>query len=85
MTPEQASQWLNFFQRRFTLLPDRGDLPSRWHTIVKGLAIKGFRAHDARLVAAMESYAITQLLTFNGNDFKSFAITTIDPGSLQNS
>src|SRR6185312_17260514 len=26
---EQASQWLIFFQRRFTLLPDREDLPAR--------------------------------------------------------
>lgn len=29
MTTEQASQWLAFFQRRFTLLPDRADLSAR--------------------------------------------------------
>jgi predicted nucleic acid-binding protein len=82
MTPEQASQWLAFFQRRFTLLPDRDDLSARWHTLVKGLGIKGFRSHDARLVAAMESYGIARLLTFNGDDFKSFAITAVDPSSI---
>src|SRR5689334_5655813 len=48
MTIGQASQWLNFFQRRFTLLPDREELPVRWHELVKTLGIKGFRAHDAR-------------------------------------
>lgn len=79
MSPEQASQWLAFFQRRFAFLPDRDDLPARWHTLVKTLGIKGFRSHDARLVAAMESYGIARLLTFNGEDFKGFAITVLHP------
>jgi predicted nucleic acid-binding protein len=79
MTPDQASQWLGFFQRRFTLLPDRDDLPARWHALVKSLGIKGFRSHDARLAAAMESYGIARLLTFNGDDFKPFGITIVEP------
>jgi predicted nucleic acid-binding protein len=54
MTVDQASQWLDFFRRRFTLLPDRDDLATRWQTLVKSLGIRGFRAHDARLVAAMQ-------------------------------
>lgn len=82
MTPEQASQWLAFFQRRFLLLPDRGDLLSRWHALVKQFSIKGFRSHDARLVAAMASYGITRLLTFNGEDFKPFAITIVNPSLI---
>ena len=56
MNVEQASQWLLFFQRRFTLLQDRGELPARWHALVKALGIKGIRSLDARLVAAMQSY-----------------------------
>jgi predicted nucleic acid-binding protein len=82
LTTEQASQWLGFFGRRFTLLPDRADLPARWHHLVKTLGIRGFRSHDARLVAAMECYGITRLLTFNGQDFKGFAITVIDPATV---
>src|SRR5438105_2579887 len=82
MKVEQASQWLVFFQRRFTLLPDREELPARWHALVKDLGIKGVRSHDARLVAAMQSYGITQLLTFNADDFKDFPISVIDPTSI---
>ena len=82
MTAEQASQWLGFFPRRFTLLPDRDDLPACWHALVKGLATKGFRSHDARLVAAMESYGIARMLTFNGEDFKLFPITVVNPSSM---
>jgi predicted nucleic acid-binding protein len=82
MTIEQASQWLGFFRRRFSLLPDHNDLPSRWHDLVKTLGIRGFRAHDARLVAAMQCYGITRLLTFNRDDFKGLPVTMIDPASV---
>ena len=79
MSPELASQWLTFFQRRFTLLPDRADLTLRWHDLVRKHGIKGFRSHDARLIAAMQSYGIVRLLTFNAADFNVFPITLVDP------
>jgi predicted nucleic acid-binding protein len=82
MTPEQASRWLDFFQRRFALLPDRQELPALWHALVKTLRIGGFRSYDARLVAAMQSYGITRLLTFNADDFRDFPITLMDPASV---
>jgi predicted nucleic acid-binding protein len=82
MTCEQASQWLHFFQRRFTVLPDRPELLEGWHALVKALSIKGFKSHDARLVAAMQTYGISRLLTFNASDFKGFSITVIDPAFL---
>src|SRR5947208_3090919 len=44
MTCEQASQWLSFFQRRFTLLPDRANLFDCWHVLVKSLGIKGLKS-----------------------------------------
>ena len=82
LTTNQASQWITFFQRRFPLLPDREELPARWHELVRTLGIKGFRAHDARLAAAMQSYGISRLLTFKGNDFKDLSVTVIDPASM---
>lgn len=82
MTSAQASQWLGFFERRFTLLPDRDDLPARWHELVKSRQIKGFRSHDARLAATMQSYGISRLLTFNGKDFNDLPVTAVDPASV---
>lgn len=82
MTCEQASQWLRFFQRRFLLLPDRAELLSCWQALVKTLGIKGLKSYDARLVAAMQTYGISRLLTFNANDFEGFSVTIIDPASL---
>ncbi len=82
MTPDQASQWLLFFQRRFVLLPDREELLRHWHSLVKTFGIKGLRSYDARLVAAMQCYGITRCLTFNTADFKVYPITLVDPASL---
>jgi len=82
LTTEQTSQWLAFFQRRFTLLPDQEQLPAKWYDLVRTHSIKGFRAHDARLVAAMQCYGITQLLTYNRGDFRGLGITVIDPASV---
>jgi predicted nucleic acid-binding protein len=82
MTCEQASQWLHFFQRRFMLLADRAELLGCWHALVNSLGIKGLKSYDARLAAAMQTYGISRLLTFNATDFKGFSITIIDPASL---
>ena len=82
MTIDQATLWLNFFQRRFTLLVDMEDLLQRWHQLVGTHAISGFRSHDARLVATMQCYGIRNLLTFNGRHFGGFGITIIDPDSI---
>lgn len=82
MTSKQASLWLMFFRRRFRLLPDHADLVDRWHHLVKTHDIKGVKSHDVRLVAAMQTHAISRILTFNANDFKGFPITVIDPASV---
>ena len=44
-------------------------------------AVTGFRAHDVRLVAAMQSYGITRVLTFNAHDFRGMPVTILDPAS----
>jgi predicted nucleic acid-binding protein len=79
MTPTQAGHWLRFFQRRFTLLPDREELTGLWHSLVESRGVTGFRAHDARFVAAMQSYGITRLLTFNAGDFRDLPVTVLNP------
>ena len=65
MNSERAGHWLRFFRRRFTLLPDRDELSALWQALVEVQGVTGFRGHDARLVAAMQSYGIDRLLTFN--------------------
>jgi hypothetical protein len=46
--------------------------------------VKGTKAHDARIVAAMKAYGVTHLLTLNGDDFKRFhgIITVMEPDDV---
>jgi len=81
MTPAQAGQWVRFFQRRFAFLPDHDQLSKVWLTLVEAHGITGFRAHDVRLVAAMQCYGITRLMTFNAAHFRGLPITVLDPAS----
>jgi predicted nucleic acid-binding protein len=81
MTPSQAGHWVRFFRRRFTLLHDREEISSLWQALVEAHGVTGFRAHDVRLVAAMQSYGITQLLSFNAGDFRGLPVTVLDPAT----
>lgn len=82
MRVKQASQWLDFFQRRFTVLMDREDLFARWRMLVEMKGVQGYQSYDVRLVAAMLTYGVTQVLTFNIKDFRDVSVTVIDPASL---
>jgi predicted nucleic acid-binding protein len=82
MTTAQAGHWLRFFRRRFTLLPDREELSGIWQELDEKHGVTGFRSHDVRLAAAMQSYGITRLLTFNAKDFHGLAVIILDPASV---
>ena len=81
MTPGQAAQWVRFFRRWLILLPDRDTLSDLRLGLVEARGVTGFRAHDVRLVAAMQSYGMTRLLTFNAGDFSTLPVTVVDPAT----
>ena len=83
-TPDVAIQELNDLEAGFQLLPDQPRMLEEWKRLVVQYDCKGKIAHDTRLVAAMNTHSITQLLTFNGADFRRFThITVIDPADIQ--
>jgi predicted nucleic acid-binding protein len=82
MPPERVELWLNYIQRRFVLLPESNAILTAWRSLMAQFRITGFRAHDARFVAAMRVHGIQRLLTFNAADFRPYAITVLDPGAV---
>jgi predicted nucleic acid-binding protein len=71
------------FKLLFAFLADQTSLFTEWEALVVAHDCKGKVAHDARLVAAMRTHGITQLLTFNGPDFQRYpAISILDPVAL---
>jgi predicted nucleic acid-binding protein len=80
LTIPECQQMLDGFKAVFTLLPDRPTLLAEWESLVVAHACVGKSAHDARLVAAMRTHGLTELLTFNGSDFRRFpGVTVLDP------
>jgi len=82
MTCDQASLWLKFFERRFLLLPDRPEIYHTWHALATSSRTVGLKSYDVRIVAAMQTYGIMSLLTFNASDFKGMGISILDPGAI---
>jgi predicted nucleic acid-binding protein len=47
-------------------------------------SVMGVEVHDAKLVASMNVYGITHLLTFNLTDFRRYSgITAVSPSDVK--
>lgn len=67
----------------FTILADSPAIYPEWRRLVVAHSVAGKQVHDTRLVAAMNVHKITQLLTFNADDFKRFSgIAVVDPTTV---
>jgi hypothetical protein len=82
MTVERATLWLNRFQNFCRVLPEVPDVLMFWQHLVTSHRVKGFRAHDLRLVAAMQVYHITHVLTFNVSHFNGYGVNVVDPRAV---
>ncbi|HKQ07453.1 MAG TPA: type II toxin-antitoxin system VapC family toxin [Blastocatellia bacterium] len=83
MTIEQAARQFGRIKRFFAILPDNPAILAEWERLVVHYRVQGKQAHDARIVAAMKVHGVTQLLTFNTDDFKRYAdVTAVHPTSV---
>ena len=77
---ERAGRLLDSFEAIFPLLNDVPTLYRDWRDLVERFDVKGKKAHDARLAAAMSGVNATHLLTFNERDFARYPhLTVINP------
>lgn len=83
MPPATARDHIGQFREIFHWCPDKPDLFDQWQEIVVTNGVTGRAAHDANIVAAMQTQGITSILTLNGKDFQRYSeITIIDPHSV---
>jgi predicted nucleic acid-binding protein len=74
---------LRLIERLIQVRPDSHEIFREWKRLVVAHSVKGVKAHDARLVAAMIVYGIPQIVTANPVDFKRYSeITAISPGDV---
>ena len=80
LSTQEASVELAKLENFFPLINDTPGLFAEWRALVVAHDCKGKVAHDARLVAAMRTHALSHLLTFNVADFARFpGLTILDP------
>lgn len=73
----EANKEISNLLKAFILLPD-SPLFMQWRNLVSANQIGGYKAYDARLVAAMMVHSIDRLLTFNDADFKYYSRITVE-------
>jgi predicted nucleic acid-binding protein len=81
--PSRVEQQIQTFLRRFRLVEDIAAIFDSWRGLVAAHAVRGKRVHDARLVAVMQTYQLSPILTFNVVDFARYPnITAVNPTSV---
>jgi predicted nucleic acid-binding protein len=83
LSEEEALQEVETIEGLFTMLPDVPAIYAAWKKIVKDYGVQGVKVYDARIVAIMNVYAVENILTFNGVDFRRYdSITALHPSSM---
>jgi len=78
-------QNFNTFQTTFRVVVDTEQILSNLINLVQNIRMGGKQIHDANIVATMQAYGITHLLTHNTADFARFAhlitVVPLQPGT----
>jgi predicted nucleic acid-binding protein len=82
-TTQRTATEVEQLQNKFPILADSPQIFPTWLRLVATHDVKGKNVHDTRLVAVMMAHGITDLLTFNTDDFRRFShITLIHPNEV---
>lgn len=80
---EETDRRAQVIERYFTFLPDSEAVHTEWRRLVVDYRVSGVKVHDARIVASMYVHGVTQILTFNTDDFARYRdITAVDPTEI---
>lgn len=83
LSPSQAARVTARIEELCTVLRDPPELYDEWRRLIVDHGVSGKKSHDARLVAAMKVHGITQIVTFNTDDFaRHSGIDVIHPAKL---
>jgi predicted nucleic acid-binding protein len=84
MSTEEAREEIVRLEGFFSMLDESVEVYAEWKKLVLSLAVKGVQVHDARIVAAMNVYGVTRLVTFNPSDFKRYSgIQVVTPAQWE--
>lgn len=73
LTIEETENEIAQIKLHFILKTEDETVFDNWENLVKTYRVSGKTTHDARIVAAMQTHKIENLLTFNVSDFKRYS------------
>jgi predicted nucleic acid-binding protein len=83
MSPTEAEASLSSLTSALEFLYDSPDVVAELRRLVVGYNVIGKSIHDAKLVAAMVTNQVKQIVTFNVRDFARYKeITIVDPRTM---
>ena len=83
MSPSQASFEASRLELIFPIAEEIPTIYPLWRKLVDTYGVIGRQVYDARLVAIMQTYGITNILTLNPKDFSRFqGITVVEPKNV---
>jgi predicted nucleic acid-binding protein len=83
LSVEETDLRAKVIESYLTFLPDSEAVHLEWRRLVVTSSVMGVKVHDARLVAAMLVHGVTDILTFNPDNFKRFGqITAVHPTAI---
>ncbi len=69
----RADAEMDYLLESVAVLPDHVTTAEIWRSLVRQHDVRGVQVHDARLVAGMKAYGISQVATYNGKDFARYS------------
>ena len=79
----ETNRRLRIIERLIHVFPDAPAAYAQWRRLTVGCGVMGVQSHDARLVAFIECYGLTQVLTLNPRDFARFpGIVALTPAQV---
>jgi predicted nucleic acid-binding protein len=86
LSPAEVDREVSRLEGVLAHIPDVPAIYGEWRRLVVAYSVSGVKVHDARLVAAMNVYGISHLLTFNRPDFARYAgIHVVHPSDVSRS
>ena len=83
--PYSPSEAIDFIETLLSydhvvILPINQDVPSPWISLLKATEVRGPHVFDLQIAATMLAHGVTNLVTYNGTDFRDVAeIQTSEP------
>ena len=73
MPAKTVVERVRYFESRFRVAEDNAQVTARLLALLETIPLGGKQVHDANIVATMQAYGISRLLTHNTADFRRFS------------